>query len=110
VQYPARGPRGISYYAGHPESFDGVIDCLLFRDKSGKVRGILNHYPIDFPPLERAGAVNVWVEPRWRRRGVGMKLIAEADRRWRIDFSKQRCTNAGVRLIEAYLARIPMPA
>jgi len=110
VQYPARGPRGISYFEAHPESHEGIIDCLLFRDKSGKVRGILNHYPIDFPPLEQAGAVNIWVEPRWQRRGVAMKLLAEADRRWQIDFSKQRFTTGGVRLVEAYLARTAVPA
>jgi GNAT superfamily N-acetyltransferase len=105
IQYPVRGPRGIAYYAGKVNEHERPVDCLLFRDKNGKLRGILNYYAVDYPPYEVAGNVNVWVEPRWQKRGVGVKLLAEADRRWKIDLQRQRYTEAGVRLVTAYLAK-----
>lgn len=100
-QYPARGPKGISYFAGVvPE---GTVDCLLYRDKSGKVRGILNYYATDFPPHERAGNVNVLVDPKWQRRGIASKLLSEAQRRWTINWEQQAYTEAGARLVQAFL-------
>lgn len=102
-QYPEDGPKGISYFAG--EQPEGIVDCLLYRDKSGKVRGILNHYPVDFPPHEKAGNLNVFVEARFQRKGIASKLLAEADKRWRIDWEQQNYTEAGAHLVKKYLER-----
>ncbi len=105
VQYDARGPRGISYFAAEVDDNPHPIDCLLYRCKAGKLRAILNYYGVDYPPYEKAGNVNLWVAPRWQRRGIGMRLLEEADRRWQIDFDQQRYTEAGAALITAFLRR-----
>jgi GNAT superfamily N-acetyltransferase len=81
-QYPRRGPRGISYFAGTTESDDTVVDCLLFRDKHGILRGILNYYATSIPPFETAGSVNIFVEPRFQRKGIATKLLRVALDRW----------------------------
>lgn len=102
-QYPTRGPKGISYFRG--ECPDGeYVDCLLFRDKSGKVRGILNHYPNDMP-LEKKGNVNLYVHRKFQRRGIGSKLLAEADRRWSLNFEQQRFTPEGWAFVQTYITR-----
>lgn len=81
VQYPADGPPGISYFRGQL-SDELHVDCLLYRDKNGELIGILNHYPSDIPPHERAGDENIWVHPGHRRQGVGSALLLEARVRW----------------------------
>jgi GNAT superfamily N-acetyltransferase len=75
-QYPRFGvPGRISYFAGVVDSQTTPVDCLLWRDENGLLRGILNHYPIDYPPFERAGNVNLWVDPEWQKRGIGTDLV-----------------------------------
>lgn len=100
--YPQFGSPGITYFAG--VRHDGVVDCLLWRDEDGRVGGILNHYPTDFPPFERAGNLCLWVAPGWQRRGIGRALLTEANRRWTIDFDQQLYTRGGLALASAYLA------
>ncbi|HZM57184.1 MAG TPA: hypothetical protein VFC03_19390 [Acidimicrobiales bacterium] len=46
-----------------------------------------------------------YVAPRRRRRGIGQALIADADRRWGLDFERQRYTPEGRLLASAYLDR-----
>ena len=101
-QYPKSGPKGISYYRGDLQG--AFVDCLLYRDKSRKVRGILNHYPVDFIK-EKAGNVNIFVEPRFQHKGIASKLLAEAQRRWTIDLSRQHYTPVGAAFANAYLSR-----
>lgn len=63
-QYPVLGIAGITYFPGKSEEFsDEVIDCLLARDDDGKLVGILNYYGKDFPPYQKAGDVNVFINP-----------------------------------------------
>jgi GNAT superfamily N-acetyltransferase len=101
-------PGTITYYAGDvSESYPGKppIDCLLYWDRtaSGKrlmIVGILNHYPVDYPPWEHAGSVNIWVRKSHQRRGIGTALAREAARRWRIDLDRQRFTASGAALAE----------
>jgi len=78
-----------------------VIDCLLWRDEAGRLRGILNYYQND-GELERAGNVNLWVHPDWERRGVGTTLLREAMQRWPIDLAQQRYTPKGAAFAERF--------
>jgi len=102
-QYPKLGPAGISYFRGDVGVGGWYADCLLFRDKHGKLRGILNHYPTE-SPWEQPGNVNIWVEPRFQGKGIGRKLLCEAERRWVINFDQQAYTPSGSKFIEKYLA------
>lgn len=129
-QYPKLGPPGLGYVEHIVEvgtsptlaidPRDGVlkvavarikasVDCLLLRNRKGALVGILNHYPVDIHEmdgvlLESAGNVNVWVRPNRRHRGLATILVAEADRRWAIDWHRQSYTAGGRALIERYLA------
>lgn len=101
-QYPETGDPGISYFRG--DLTDGRwVDCLLWRDREGLLRGILNHYPVDVPPWERAGNFNIYVDPRFYRQGIGTELVTEADLRWSLDFEQQDYTPNGAKLVAKYL-------
>lgn len=104
-QYPARGGPGLvattaaeidPSWADRP-----TIHCLLYyhdpkgRGEPGYLVGILNHYPEDFPPLEKAGSVNVWVKPNMQGRGFARILWLEGVRLWDIDWRVQRYTPEG---------------
>ena len=99
-QYPMWGPPGIGYYPGLVPGVT-VVDCLLFRDELGYVRGILNFYSDDVPPLEKAGNVNIFVHPDHRRKGIATQLWREAERRWHVSLDDQRFTRAGAKLAES---------
>jgi GNAT superfamily N-acetyltransferase len=81
------------------------VDCLLWRDVEGHRRGALFHYRGDIPGGERRGNVNMWVDPAWHRRGIGRALLAEADRRWVLNFGQQSYTAGGLALVRSHLAR-----
>lgn len=102
-QYPPFGEAGISYFRGDL-SEDLYVDCLLWRDDGGILRGILNHYPIK-TSWEEVGNANVWVQPGWERRGIGTALITEALRRWTLDFTQQRYSPEGAALIEGLMRK-----
>jgi GNAT superfamily N-acetyltransferase len=103
-QYPRVGPPGISYFAG-PVPEWGEVHCLLWRDDEGLLRGILNYYDKDMPPWEKAGNVNVFVDPAWRRKGIATQLCMEATSRFPIRLEGQRFTKEGAELARA-LARV----
>ncbi len=101
-QYDKKGEPGISYFKGEVD--DKWVDCLLFRNKAGKLIGVLNHYPFDFPPYEKKGNINVMVDPKEQSKGTGMELFKEALKRWKdIDLYKQHWTKSGKRLLDTYL-------
>jgi GNAT superfamily N-acetyltransferase len=77
AQYPPKGPPGISYFRGQL-SEELFVECILCRDETGQLVGILNHYPADIPPFQRAGDKNIWVHPGHRRQGIGTTLLLEA--------------------------------
>lgn len=105
----------ITYYSG-VEPGRPPVDCLLYwvHDPEGRKRpriaGILNHYPVDYPPWERAGNVNVWVRKPDRRKGIATSLIREAARRWTIRPEQQRLTQDGVALAESLFRALPSGA
>ncbi len=104
VQYPAFGEEGIGYFAGLVD--DGkIVHCLLWRDSTGAARGILNYYEQDMPPWEKAGNVNLFVDPDWKRQGIATELWNEACSRWHVTLENQRFTVEGVELARALVRR-----
>ena len=86
-QYPADGPPGISHLRvqiGPPENGDSDprIECLLYRDESGKLVGILNYFPVGVQDLEKPGAGALFVHPEHRRQGIATALSREWLKRW----------------------------
>jgi uncharacterized protein YndB with AHSA1/START domain len=113
AQYPPTGPPGISYFRGDL-SEELFVNCLLYRDETGELIGILNHYPTEFPPHERAGDENIWVRPDRRRRGIGSALLSEASLRWPSAFFRgeavpdagdAKLTGSGAQLLEGVLEK-----
>jgi GNAT superfamily N-acetyltransferase len=117
-QYPRTGDPGIRYWRGRVNIGDvtssaanAIIgrvwyepDCLLYRSRKGTLVGVLQYFPEPAPmDLERRGAVNVFVHLRRQRRGIALALVAEADRRWAIDWQDQKYTPEGRALLEHYL-------
>lgn len=98
-QYPEHGPPGISYLRGQLTPTYHV-DCLLYRDETGQLLGILNHYPADLARVQRKGSVNLWVHPDHRRSGVGRALVLEAVERWEVRRHHQDFTRSGAELVE----------
>lgn len=115
-QYAKTGEPGVTYEQNHIKAATGVdatgqpvpgppVDCLLWRDPEGVLRGILNHYPIAIPPFEEAGNVNVWVDPDWQRRGIATALCEAAMQRWPVDLDQQSYTPAGAAFVAAWEQR-----
>lgn len=101
-QYPDGAP-GVDYFRG---DIDGGlwVDCLLYRDGDGKVRGVLNHFPVDIPP-EKKGNFLVLVARDYRGRGIGSALLKEACKRWDISLGRQNYTKQGVQFVKGYLSK-----
>jgi GNAT superfamily N-acetyltransferase len=120
MQYPVKGDPGIGYFAGEVKDY-GIVDCLLFRDKSGELLGVLNHYPKDAPNpnygtalgrifgeaefIERAGNINIFIHPLYKREGIASALLDEAQNRWEINFQQQQYTDEGADFIARYLEK-----
>ena len=96
-QYPPKGPPGISYFKGVVDA-DIHVDCLLYRDKRGKLIGVLNHYAFDMPPYESKGNINVMVDPEHQGEGIGKLLLKEAMKRWDVNLAQQHWTPSGDKL------------
>lgn len=100
-QYPLVGMPGISYFRGTINEHI-YVNCLLWRDEYGIIQGILNHYPMG-NSWERAGNVNVFIDPDHKRQGIGTALVAECVARWgEINADQQRYTPEGA----AFAARL----
>jgi len=108
-QYAERGHPGIGYERHYADGRDvgptNPVDCLLMRDQGGELLGILNHYPEDGYDhgflIEHAGNVNLWVKPSCQRQGIGTALLAEAEKRWTIDYTQQRYSPSGLALLRS---------
>ena len=111
-QYPEDGPPGISYFKGVVDDSTWV-DCLLFRDDSGKVIGILNYYPFalvdpDDPRIvEKRGNINIFIDPKHKNKGIATKLVDEAVSRYNVDLRRQRYSEEGANFINNYVRKLP---
>jgi GNAT superfamily N-acetyltransferase len=105
-QYPVDGPPGVSYLAG-PVPGALPVDCFLWRDPDGALRGIANYYPQDYE-LQPRGSVNLWVQPGHTGRGIATALmLALRDLRPEVDRQQQQYTEAGARFVMSFLQRHP---
>ncbi len=79
------------------------IFILAARNERGRVVGHLSYYPEGVISRYKPGeySMNVWLGAR--RQGVGLALLTEADRRWDLDFTIQKYTEAGRALVVKYL-------
>ena len=100
VQYPDKRAPGI-YHELCDLSYAGRVSCLLYYDHDAILRGILNYY-VGCDEIEQDGNVNIFVDPATQRRGIGMALLAEADRRWHLHFGQQTVTPGGEALVRCY--------
>lgn len=105
-QYAPLGAPGIGYerhYANEHDAPPGPpVDCLLMRDRTGVVVGILNHYPVGGEDdLEQAGNINVWTRPDRQKRGIAKALLREAKARWDLDPRQQRYSAEGLALLHS---------
>lgn len=107
VQFPKQGPPGYTFDRIDVEGF--TIERLTWRNRQGRLRGILYHYPElihqpgPFGPIElqKPGTANLFVDPGWQRRGIGTNLLALALWLWPdFDFGVQDFTRAGLALAE----------
>lgn len=104
-QYPPAGEPGMGYFAGSLSDPDlPPVDCLLWRSDDGALRGILNHFPVDYPPWEQAGNITLIVDPTRRRQGIAHRLLAEADRRWDVPWTQQGYTKDGLLTVVRFLS------
>lgn len=46
------------------------------------------------------GEVFVMVDPTYRRRGIGTRLLREASKRWNLDLRKQHYTPSGAAFVD----------
>lgn len=100
-QYPKYGS-GITYFKGECED-NTWADCLLYYGYDNELHGILNHYPFDMPPYQKAGSVNLQVRPDRRRKGIATALLDEAIKRFNINLDDQEYTPDGERFIKNYM-------
>ena len=100
-QYPRYGT-GITYFKGICED-NMWVDCLLYYGYDNELHGILNHYPFEMPPYQKAGSVNLQVRPDRRRKGIASALLDEAIKRFNVKLEDQEYTPDGERFIKNYV-------
>lgn len=100
-QYPRYGS-GITYFKGICDE-NRWVDCLLYYGYDNELHGILNHYPFEMPPYQKAGSVNLQVRPDRRRKGIATALLNEAVKRFNINLEHQEYTPDGERFIKNYM-------
>jgi ADP-ribose pyrophosphatase YjhB (NUDIX family)/predicted ABC-type ATPase/transposase len=115
-QYPESGPSGVSYFRGEDDELRKKgwwVDALLYRDKNGKILGILNHYPQNMPaeqpggPSEKKGNVNIFIDPKSKRSGIASELLKEAVSRYKVDLNKQRYSKEGAAFVNSFVRSLP---
>jgi GNAT superfamily N-acetyltransferase len=101
-QYVHHGTPGI-----HLEQHDfagSVVDCLLYRDSEGLLVGILNHFN-EGNPLEKPGAINLWVKPDHQRQGIATALLRDAWHRWTLTNEPLTYTPEGDAWVRGMIAK-----
>ncbi|HWE55148.1 MAG TPA: GNAT family N-acetyltransferase [Acidimicrobiales bacterium] len=105
-QYPLMGPPGATAFQ-LPPARDRQVNCVLFRGEGGDLLGILNHYPVDLPPLEQKYTLNVWVHPDRRGEGIATRLVLAAMQQgWPISVEDVRATGPGLALTRSVARRL----
>jgi hypothetical protein len=100
-QYPCEGT-GIVYFKGIIS--DSIwVDCLLYYGDDNSLQGILNHYPVDVPPDQKSGSVNIQVRSDKRRTGIATVLLNEGINRFKINLKNQEYTHSGERFIQKFM-------
>jgi GNAT superfamily N-acetyltransferase len=112
-QYAATGEPGVSFETNEVPGVT-MVNCLLWRDSGGVLRAILNHFPRNVQlhgrQVEKAGNVNIYVDPGWHRRRLGTLLLDEANARWGpINLDQQEFTPAGALFARRYQAAELVP-
>jgi hypothetical protein len=107
-QFDKKGPPGLSYFKGTGNGLQPGqwVDCLLWRDEKGILKGIVYHYPQDLP-LEKKGNMNVFISPDSKRQGIASKLVAEAIKRYDVDLRQQRYSEEGAAFINNFVRNLP---
>lgn len=107
-QFEKIGPPGLSYFKGTGNGLkpNQWVDCLLWRDDSGILKGIVYHYPQDLP-LEKKGNMNVFISPDSKRQGIASRLVAEAIKRYNVDLRQQRYSEEGAAFINNFVRNLP---
>lgn len=107
-QFDEIGKPGLSYFKGTGNGLKKGqwVDCLLWRDEQGKLKGIVYHYPQDLP-LEKKGNMNIFIAPDAKRQGIGTKLVAEAIKRYKVDLRQQRYSEEGAAFINNFVRNLP---
>jgi 8-oxo-dGTP pyrophosphatase MutT (NUDIX family)/DNA-binding CsgD family transcriptional regulator/predicted ABC-type ATPase len=107
-QFDKKGPPGLSYFKGTGNGLKPGqwVDCLLWRDEKGILKGIAYHYPQDLP-LEKKGNLNIFISPDSKRQGIASKLVAEAIKRYNVDLRQQRYSAEGAAFINDFVRNLP---
>ena len=107
-QFDKKGPPGFSYFKGTGNGLQSGqwVDCLLWRDEKGILKGIVYHYPQDLP-LEKKGNVNIFISPDSKRKGIASTLLSEAIKRYNVDLRQQRYSAEGAAFVNNFVRRLP---
>lgn len=104
-QFPETGDAGMSNAQGDVAGYELPVDCLLQRNERGRLVAIGYHYPMSYGGAEQIGNCLVLVHPKYARKGLGGAILAELDRRYRLNFSQQHYTAQGMALAVAHLMK-----
>ena len=103
-QYDKWNPPGITHRR-YIEQFgrgETPVDCVLWSDNNGELRGILNFFPSG-SDFDKPGQFNMFVDPKWKRKGIASQLLDEAINKYKIDLRIQIYTVEGALLVENYM-------
>lgn len=95
VEYEGKGvPGGISHRYLEVGNAKIPVNYLLHHGDDGQINGILSHFP-EGTPFEKPGSITVTVHPRHRDKGIGGKLVQEAEKRFGLKLDEQEFTPLG---------------
>jgi GNAT superfamily N-acetyltransferase len=81
-----------------------IAEVLVYRDADRKLRGVLVVYNQFAQPPASKGELLFYVDPSYRRRGVGIGLLRQAARQnMVIDFERQKYSREGWACISKFL-------
>lgn len=101
AQFDKIGTPGISTRREHSSS-GHPVDCVLYRNNTGVLDGVLYYYPAGAPGLEKPRNVNMFVRPEAARTGIATRLLDHATRLFDINLDQQLLTPSGKAFLDAY--------